>query len=151
VARLDDKLAALATMSLAQLRGEWLQTFRSPAPPRVAHKLLALGIAYRWQEKAYGSLPSMQARELDRLAGQLARTGDLGAAPTAALKVGTRLVREWHGVTHQVELLEDGYLYADARYGSLSQIAQKITGTKWSGPRFFGLTRRSQPAGEAHG
>jgi hypothetical protein len=152
MAKLEDKLAVLATMSLAQLRGEWLQLFRTPAPDGVAHRLLALGIAWRLQEKAQGGLSQASTRELDRLDRQLARTGDLGAEPTAALKVGTRLVREWGGATHQVELMDDGYVYGGERYGSLSQIAHKITGAKWSGPRFFGLNRRTAPVGgDLHG
>lgn len=143
MARLDDKLAALATMSLAQLRGEWLLTFGTAAPRTVGAGMLALGIAHRLQEKMFGGLAPTRARELDKLTEQLARTGELTNEPTAHLKPGTRLVRDWRGTTHQVELLESGYRYRDEQYRSLSEIAHKITGAKWSGPRFFGLTRRS--------
>jgi hypothetical protein len=140
---LDDQLAALATMSLAQLRSEWLQIYKSAAPDAVGRSFLMLGIAHRLQEKASGGLPVASVRELDRLGRRLDQTGNLGEEPTAHLKLGTRLVREWQGRSHQVELTESGYLYRDQHYASLSQIARAITGTQWSGPRFFGLKRAS--------
>jgi hypothetical protein len=138
---LDDQLAALATMSLAQLRGEWLQQYKAAAPEAVGRPLLMLGIAHRLQEKAYGKLALTIVRELERLGQRLAETGSLGEEPTARLKLGTRLVREWQGRSHQVELTEKGYLYDDRTYASLSQVARTITGAQWSGPRFFGLKR----------
>jgi hypothetical protein len=140
--KLDDKLAALATMSPAQLRGEWLQMFRVPAPP-VGHKLIALRIAHRLQEKAMGGLPAAAAREIEVMARTLGKTGEVKVKTAVALKPGTRLVREWGGATHQVLLLDKGYLYQDEHYRSLSVIARRITGTNWSGPRFFGLTGKN--------
>jgi len=135
----SDKLAALATMSLAQLRGEWLQAFKVPAPDGVGRTLLMLGVSYRLQEKLNGRLAPSVARELDRLAQRRDRNEDLGDAVTSRFKLGTRLVREWRGEVHQVELTDRGYLYRDHHYPSLTQIARTITGTQWSGPRFFGL------------
>ena len=81
-----------------------------------------------------------------RLGVRYAKTGDVGADVAATLKVGTRLVRDWGGVPHQVLIREDGYLYGERVYGSLSKIARDITGTSWSGPRFFGLVRRTGAA-----
>ncbi len=66
-------------------------------------------------------------------------TVGLGPTPSLSPKFGARLIREWHGVTHIVTVTEDGFEYAGASYSSLSKIAKKITGTHWSGPRFFGL------------
>ena len=146
--KLNEKMAALATMSLAQLRSEWLHAYKLAAPDAVGRPFLMLGIAHRLQEKAHGSLPVGNARELDRLGRRLDQTGNLGGDRTAHLKLGTRLVREWNGQPHQVELTEKGYLYQDQHYASLSHIAALITGTKWSGPRFFGL-KRSGHAGRA--
>jgi hypothetical protein len=143
MARLDDELAALATMSPAQLRGRWLQTFKSAAPD-VGHRLLALALAHRLQVRTNGNLSSRHARELDRLASKYAKTGELDLDSAASLKVGTRLVRQWQGATHQVEIVDAGYLYQDRQYQSLSQVARAITGSNWSGPRFFGL----RPAGK---
>ena len=76
-------------------------------------------------------------RELERLARQIERGKPLGIERVA--KPGTRLVRQWRGRTYHVAVMDEGFLFEDRRYSSLSQIAQVITGTKWSGPRFFGL------------
>jgi hypothetical protein len=145
MAKLDDKLAALATMSPAQLRGEWLQTFRTAAPA-VGHRLLALAIAHRLQAQAMGGLSAAHAGELARLGARYAKTGEVGADAAASLKVGSRLVRDWGGVPHQVLIREDGYAYGERVYRSLSHIAREITGANWSGPRFFGLVRRTGAA-----
>ena len=138
--KLDDKLAALAIMSPVQLRGEWLQLFKREAPA-TGPRLSALAIAYRLQERSLGALASEYRRELARLGKRYAATGELDADPTARLKPGTRLVRDWRGRTHQVLIRDDGYGYRDRVYASLTQIAREITGTNWSGPRFFGLKR----------
>lgn len=143
MARLDDKLAALATMAPAQLRGEWLQTFRTAAPA-VGHRLLALGLAHRLQAQALGGLSAAHVGELGRLGARYVKTGEVGGDAAASLKVGSRLVRDWGGVPHQVLIRVDGYLYRERVYGSLSHIAREITGANWSGPRFFGLVRRTR-------
>ena len=148
MSKVNDRLAALATMSPAQLRSEWRQLFRAP-PPEAGRTLLALGIAYRLQEKVTGGLPSTHARELARLAKQAAK-GSLSIEPAATLKVGSRLVRNWRGEPHQVLIRDDGFVYRDKLYGSLTPIARDITGSNWSGPRFFGL-KSGGMAGRASG
>lgn len=137
--RLEQQLAALATMSSAQLCAEWQRAWKEPSPP-LAHDLLRRGIAWRLQERLHGGLPRATQRELERLAKQLDRSGDLNIERTA--KPGTRLVRQWRGQTYHVLVLEDGYIFGDRRYASLTQIAEEITGAHWSGPRFFGLKHR---------
>jgi hypothetical protein len=112
--KLDEKLAALTKMSPSQLRGGWLQLF-GVAAPVVGHRLLALGLAHRLQEKRLGGLPPKLAREVETMVRQLDRGGELKANAVATLKPGTRLIREWRGATHQVLLLDDGYLYQDQR------------------------------------
>jgi hypothetical protein len=139
-ARLEEELAALATMSPAQLRDKWQRVYREPPPP-FAPDLLARGIAYRIQEKAYGKLPAATRREIERLQRQYEKTGEVLTEACATTKPGTVLIREWKQERHHVLILEDGYLYRDRRYSSLSQIANEITGVRWSGPRFFGLRR----------
>jgi hypothetical protein len=94
----------------------------------------------------HGGLPVRHARELARLGVRFARTGEVDADAASSLKVGTRLVREWGGEVHQVLICESGYEYRNRSYGSLSQIARDITGTSWSGPRFFGIKRRTKSA-----
>ncbi len=142
-----EQLAALATMSPAQLRAEWLRLHKSPAPA-MTPDLLRRGVAYRLQEQAYGGLNPSVRRELERLGAGLDRTEPV-AVGSLHIKPGTRLVRDWGGASHHVLVEADGFLYRDQRYRSLSEVACTITGTKWSGPRFFGLTRRSRAQADA--
>jgi hypothetical protein len=139
--RLEAWLAALRTMSTAQLRQGWERVHRAPAPPNFVADLLARSIAYTLQERAYGGLTPATRRELTSKSkkGQGAERG----ASAPRLSPGSRLAREWGGRTHHVIVTGDGFLYQDRSYRSLSQIAQLITGAKWSGPRFFGLNGRS--------
>ena len=84
-------------------------------------------------------------RQLDKFARGDTR-GKVESAPRApSLEPGARLVREWNGVTHTVDVIDDGFEWQDQRYGSLSEIARLITGARWSGPRFFGLNGRAAP------
>jgi len=140
MAKLEDRLAALATSSPAQLRGQWLQLFKSEAPALSASFLIR-GIAHRMQENELGKLGSSYVKELDRLTAELGRTGTIAPSAASTIKPGTRLVRSWHGEDHHVLIREDGFIYGDTLYPSLSQIAKRITGTSWSGPRFFGLKK----------
>lgn len=143
--RLDDELAALTTMSKAQLRERWVRAYRSPAP-HISATLMALGIAHKLQARRSVDLPAASLRELRQLSAVLDRDGSLSNEPMATVKLGTSLVRSWHGVTHQVLIIKEGYVYRDAVYRSLSEIARDITGARWSGPRFFGLVKgRGKP------
>jgi hypothetical protein len=134
---LAPQIEALKALSTVQLRQEWQRVWKEPAP-RLGHDLLRRGIAWKLQEREHDGLPRSCARELERLARQLERGKPLGLERVA--KPGTRLVRQWRGRTYHVAVMDDGFLFEDRRYASLSQIARVITGTKWSGPRFFGLT-----------
>jgi hypothetical protein len=133
MAKLDEKLAGLATMSLAELRQEWQRIAGSEAP-RLAADLLRHAVAHRLQERALGGLPAADRRML-RAVGERLRSG---SAPQ--LKAGTRLLRSWRGRNVSVEVTEGSYLFEDRSFTSLSAIAREVTGTGWSGPRFFGLT-----------
>jgi Protein of unknown function (DUF2924) len=108
--------------------------FGRDAAPRLSRALMEKAIAYEVQVKAFGALPARTRRALREAAKADGRSG-ISNLPSR----GTRLVREWNGALHEVEVLEDGYLWRGARHRSLSAIARAITGTKWSGPRFFGL------------
>jgi hypothetical protein len=147
MATLEDKLAGLGTMTSAQLRGEWLRVHKSPAPA-MTPDLLRRGIAYRLQEKVHGGLKPAVKRELERLGAQLDRTEAVAVA-SIHIKPGTHLVRDWGGASHHVVVEHGGFCYRDRRYRSLSEIASVITGTKWSGPRFFGLAQRSRAQADA--
>ncbi len=127
--------------SVATLRNRWEQQHGRPAPSGLGKDLLTRAVAWNEQARSRGDLARTARRELVRLAAQLHRSGDLDLERQPRLKPGTRLVREWHGDTYHVTVLNDGYLFQEKHYSSLSYIAQVITGVKWSGPRFFGLER----------
>lgn len=149
MASLEHRIAALGSMTPAQLRAEWRRVFRRETPPH-SPDLLARAITWRWQAQQQGELTQAARRELDTLARQLDRTGSIEAVGPSKLSVGTRLVREWNGRTINVLITDDGYLFEDRCYRSLSQIARHVTGARWSGPRFFGLVgRRTESV--AHG
>ena len=138
VAPLDQQLDRLATLSPAELRAEWRRVYRAP-PPQLTTDLLVRGIAWQLQVKMSGGLSRLAERALDQRAGLGPQKRTLDPS---RLKPGTRLVRRWQDVTYDVLVTEDGYLFKDQVFGSLSAIAEAITGTHWSGPRFFGLTSR---------
>ena len=127
-----------AGASLDELRREWRRLYRSE-PPRISRDLLMRGIGYRLQENQHGGLGKSTRRKLKTLAKIFQTTGRVAPDPGLSLKPGARLVREWHGRTHTVTVTEDCFEYAGVNYPSLTKVAKKITGTHWSGPRFFGL------------
>lgn len=143
---LGERIEALRSLDTAKLRREWQRVWKEPVP-RLGHDLLRRGIAWKLQEQEHGGLSRSCTRELERLARQIERGKPLGIERVA--KPGTRLVRQWRGRTYHVAVMDEGFLFEDRRYSSLTQIAQVITGTKWSGPRFFGLA--GGPAAEVLG
>jgi Protein of unknown function (DUF2924) len=129
-------------LSRTELRALWEQELGDKAPATLGRDVLALAIAYGRQERLYGGLTKPVANELDRLLDRALREGAAKgrAAPTTPLpRTGTVLVRGWQGTTHHVTIANDGFLWNGQTYRSLSSIAQAITGTKWNGPRFFGM------------
>jgi hypothetical protein len=112
--------------------------------PKVSRDLLTLGIAYRRQELEFGGLGKATIRKLRTVAKSLRETGQVGPSPGLSLKPGARLVREWNGRTYAVTVTEEGFEYAGKQFSSLTKLAQTITGTRWSGPRFFGLEGKSK-------
>ena len=141
-ANLDERLRTLSATDIATLRAEWRRLYRVSPPTRLRRDLLTRGAADKWQEAAQGGLPGAVRRRLLALAeggqeeGQVVRV-----QPAPRLRPGTRLLRTWRGRTMSVTVLEDGFLFDDRRYTSLTKIAKAITGAHWSGPRFFGLAK----------
>lgn len=137
----DDAIAELDKLQLPDLRARWLHLHRQEAPLRMSRQLLIQAIAYRLQERSLGKLPRDIERSLDQHGrGSSHRPASMKFRP----KAGTRFLREWQGRTHEVITADDGsYLYRGKGYKSLSHIAREITGTRWSGPAFFGLKKRS--------
>ena len=131
---LDTDLTALADMSLTAIRARWQEVSDKPVP-RVRQTLLRLALAYELQAAVHGGLSRRSEQRLAYLAGK-------NAEPNAP-RPGMRLVREWNGTLHTVTIDEDGLIHWKGKtWRSLSEVARAITGTRWSGPVFFGLRQR---------
>ena len=133
--------AALAELDRAALVEMWQATHGQPPPRGLGKRLLALAAAYHRQAELEGGLKPEVRKRLERIAvGKPNRPlREVRASSRKAPVAGTRLLREWQGESHVVEVLEDGVLYRGEAYRSLSEVARSITGARWSGPRFFGL------------
>lgn len=125
-----------------ELCGLWQQLFNNKPPLKIRKALLRRVIGYRLQEHEFGGLDDSQVRRLRRIASALEADPNATLSTRPSIKPGTRLVREWKKQVHVVEVDAEGYLYKGAHYESLSRIARLITGTRWSGPLFFGLKAR---------
>jgi hypothetical protein len=140
-AEVEEELNHLVTYRISDLRQRWRELFKNQPPTAFGPDLLRRSIAYRIQENTYGRLPASTRRTLDQLI-KLIRNKPTGRIELPRrIKTGSVLVREWKGTTHRVTVVDRGFIYEDETYPSLSEIACKITGTKWNGPRFFGLRR----------
>jgi hypothetical protein len=129
-----DEIVALDALSTPELRLRWSALTGTPVP-RVSPALLRMALAWELQARVHGGLSRETTRTLDQLARGVTRT-----QPQSA---GMRLVREWQGRVHVVTVGEDRVIRWEERtYGSLSEVARAITGTRWSGPAFFGLKKR---------
>jgi len=135
---LTERIAKLQTLDTPALRTLWGEAFGGPPPKPMRRDLLLRAIAYHVQEQAQGGLRPATLRRLIRAAQDLGSERRPVTAPLT-IKPGTRLLREWHGVTHEVMVLEEGVRYRGQTWRSLSAVAREITGAHWSGPLFFGL------------
>ena len=140
----EDEIAHLRGLDLNGLRARWLSVFQRPAPAHLARHLLFAVIAYRLQVDRFGDLDHATRQVLDRTVAK--ETGPAMSARLAnfdqkrtGLTPGTVLVREWDRRSQRVVVMADGFEWNGKTYDSLSKIAFAITGTKWNGPRFFGL------------
>ncbi len=138
------EIEELPEATSANLKERWRALYRSEPPQRLSRDLLIRALAYRIQEKALGGLKPSARRLLTKVAAEASARRTIRVAPDPSLKPGTVLLREWHGTQHQVIVREDGLVFNGKRYKSLSQVAYRITGTKWSGPLFFGLKANRQ-------
>ena len=140
--RVDADIAALVGMDLAELRATWKKLYRSEAPRFFRRELLVRACAYQIQVKAYGGLSPKTRRKLLKIAAGAEQGTFTTAGAPRRLRPGTRLVRAYDGVTHTVEVLDDGFAWNRQRFRSLSGIATAITGTRWNGNVFFGLAKK---------
>lgn len=140
---LQSRLERLRELDGSALREEWRRLCRSD-PPRISRDLLVRALAYRLQELEFGGLAKWARQSLAGSAvDSLEAGGALTPKPTLPrLKPGARLVREWHGRSYAVIVLDDAFEFEGKRYRSLTHIAREITGAHWSGPRFFGRVKR---------
>jgi hypothetical protein len=155
---LADQLAAIPSLAISELVERW-QVLGLGEPPRLPLPLLQRLLAQLLQEQAFGGLSATAMRKLEAAAcaavtdtakgvpaGSSAPSQQLWRSPPSSrqvtLRAGTRLVREWNGRTISVEVVDDHFVWNDAPYRSLSEIARAVTGTRWSGPRFFGIVGR---------
>jgi hypothetical protein len=140
----EAELERLPKMPIAELRSRYRELFRTEPPKAFGPDLLRRSIAHRIQERAYGSLSREHRRLLDQLV-RAARAKPNGRLELPRkIKPGSELVRTWNRRTYRVMVMEKGFAWEGKTFSSLSEIAFEITGTKWNGPRFFGL--RSRPS-----
>jgi hypothetical protein len=142
IAAVDRQIAALLDRSTQDLRRAWRLLHRAEPPQGLSRDLLIRVFANELQERTHGGVSRVLRRRLQALAGEFEK-GRPSFNPGVVPKTGTRLVRQWRGRVHTVLVRDDGFEYEGERYPSLTVIAERITGAHWSGPRFFGLTKRA--------
>jgi hypothetical protein len=144
-------LAELDRLSRTQLLDRWRELYGKPAPAGMRRELIIPFLAYRIQENLEGGLSDAAKVLLRSAKRQLERTPCLGNRNRRRpMKPGTRVLRRWKGTIHEVDVTETAYQYRDREYRSLSEIARIITGTRWSGPAFFGLKRTKSQKKQTH-
>ena len=140
--RLAQDLAAIPDLTREELIERWTAAYGRPPPKGLSRRLLEYAAAYHVQAQAYGGLSPAQRGKLRRTIVSNNSETPRSKPRVAVSKVpppGSRLVREWHGTTYTVEVLEQGFSCDGRQFRSLSEVARAITGARWSGPRFFGL------------
>ena len=128
----DREIAGLEGLDITTLQNRWQELYKLPPPFKIRSGFLRRAIAYRLQELLHGGLRLQTKRELRRVAESVLPRRKI-------LSAGTRRLREWNGTTEVVDVLADGFGWRGKTYRTLSAVAVAITGTKWSGPKFFGL------------
>jgi Protein of unknown function (DUF2924) len=143
-ASLEDEIIYLGALDLKGLRTRWQTVTARQLPSHLPRHLIIAMLAYRLQAEALGDLDAETVRLL-RKVGVGGRANDVVTLTSASdlrrreVLLGTLLTREWNGQSHRVTVVNDGFTWEGRTYDSLSKVAFAITGTKWNGPRFFGL------------
>lgn len=135
----EEEVKRIGTMNKHDLRLLWREQFKSEPPKAFGPDLLRRNLAYRVQELAYGGLSPRLKRELADLVRQVSERPSARIELPRRIKSGTVLIREWKEKVVRVTVGENGFQYDGKTYSNLSEIASLITGTRWNGPRFFGL------------
>lgn len=129
-------IAALPECSRQELCNHWRRLMKTEPPPNISKSLLTKSVAYAVQEKRIGGLAAATRKRLISIAKGGAFTTE---RPSPKIKSGTRLIRVWHGESHEVLVTDRGFYWRGETHKSLSVIARTITGARWNGHRFFGL------------
>lgn len=137
------ELSRLEGLTNFELRCEWRRLHGVQPPKSLSRDLLLRALTYKVQERAFGGLSTSVLRKISGVRSETP-DGTNRKAASGIVKAGTRLVREWNGETHTVVVHADGIEWRGKRYRSLSVVAREITGARWSGPRFFGLTSKRE-------
>jgi hypothetical protein len=138
-ADIESELAALSEAPIRELRDRWRALFRTEPPAAFGPDLLRRSIAHRLQERRYGGLSPVVQRQLNQIIKAMADKPSGRIELPRRIKAGAVLVRTWKDKSHRVMVLDTGFAYDGRVYPSLSEIARQITGTRWNGPKFFGL------------
>jgi len=133
------EIASLSKLSIGELRERWKAMYGKAPSHEIGRSFLTRAIAYRLQERAYGGLKPSTRRLLTRVTEETASGSSPKKPQIRKAQSGTILIREWQGNAHRVTMLDEGVSFNGKHYRSLSEVAREITGTRWSGPRFFGL------------
>jgi hypothetical protein len=136
---IGQRLVALPQLSKTALHDLWKQLFNVSPSPKLRRDLMIPILAFRLQEQAFGSLGAKTRDRLHHLSQTFEKNPDSATPSAPQIRPGTRLVRQWRDQVHLVNVGVNFYEYQGARYQSLSEIARLITGTRWSGPLFFGI------------
>ena len=136
---IESEIARLREVDAQVLRARWHTVFGRRPPPTLPSHLLYRTLAYRLQADVLGDLDAESVRLLDRCASPEQAAQQAAARPIKMLRPGTILSREWKGSMHRVAVLAEGFAWNGITYPSLSSVACAITGTRWNGPRFFGI------------
>jgi len=120
-----------------KVQAEWERQFGTPSPAFLSVNFMKDALNFERQCKERGGYPAVTRRQLS----QITNGKPVADVNAGAAREGAHLVRDWNGRTYQVEVVKDGYLLDGKIWRSLSAIAKHITGTTWSGPRFFGLNK----------
>lgn len=144
--QLSRELAELSALSVKHLKERWRSWYGTEPPRRISRELLTRALAYRLQERTFVGLKPSTRRPLERIGEGRSSSRIMRVASHRKTAAGTVLIRQWQGTSHRVAVLDAGVIYRGRRYQSLSEVACVITGTRWSGPLFFGLRGRAKEA-----
>ena len=142
------KISRLSNARHAELVQLWTATLGKPPRFRAGRELLASALAWHLQERKFGGLKPTTQRKLRLISRNQGLKRRSHKPPAANLRPGTVIIKHWRGARHVVTILAEGFEHRGKVYGSLSQLAREITGTRWNGPAFFGLRQRNPAAAE---